>query len=88
MGGLLRPLDFVRGFLLPERLFGAVRARSFGRYCALVCAAMGVSLALEMYVLRDSGRVSDVISLFFRAAGRHAGAPRPGAVVARSTGSS
>src|SRR5436190_6499196 len=59
------PWIFLRGFMLPERWFGAVRARSFGRYCALICAAMAVSLALEMYVLRESGRVSDVISSFF-----------------------
>ena len=48
--------------MLPERWFGAVRARTYGRYCALICAATAVSLAIEMYVLRESGRVSDVIT--------------------------
>jgi len=62
---LFIPWIFARGFMLPERWFGAVRARTYGRYCALICAATAVSLAIEMYVLRESGRVSDVITSFF-----------------------
>jgi hypothetical protein len=64
-GALFLPWIFLRGFVLPERLLGAVRSRPFGRYCAMMCAALGFAFLIELYVLRESNRVSDVISSFF-----------------------
>lgn len=63
-GGLFVPWIFLRGFVLPERWFGAVRARAFGRYCALMCAALALALALESYLLKESGRIADVLTSF------------------------
>jgi hypothetical protein len=59
------PWIFVRGFVLPERLVGPVRARVFGRYCAMMCAALGFAFLLELWVLKKSDRLSDVIGSFF-----------------------
>ena len=65
------PWIFVRGFLLPERWFGAVRARPFGRYCALMCGGMGLALAFEVYLLKESGRLTDVLTSFIVRRGDH-----------------
>jgi len=64
-GAFFLPWIFVRGFMLPDRLLGPVRARPFGRYCGLMCAALGVAFLVEIYVLRESNRVADVITSFF-----------------------
>jgi hypothetical protein len=65
------PWIFFRGFVLPERWFGAVNARAFGRYCALMCGAMGLALALEVYLLKESGRLADVLTSFVVRRGDH-----------------
>jgi len=64
-GAVFLPWIFVRGFMLPDRWLGGVRARSYGRYCGLMCAALGLAFLIELYVLKDSGRVADVITSFF-----------------------
>jgi hypothetical protein len=56
---------FVRGFLLPERALGAVRARAFGRYWALMCVAAGLALGIEIVALNESGQLSDLLGSFF-----------------------
>ena len=70
-GAFFIPWIFVRGFVLPERWFGAVRARPFGRYCALMCGGMGLALAFEVYLLKESGRLTDVLTSFIVRRGDH-----------------
>ena len=65
---------FVRGFLLPERALGAVRARPFGRYWALMCIVAVAAFGIEIIALDGSGRLSDLLSSFF---GRTAGSAAP-----------
>jgi hypothetical protein len=61
---------FVRGYLLPARWLAPLDARRFGRYWGLLCAAAIATLGLEILVLDESGRVSDLLSSFFvRSAG-------------------
>jgi hypothetical protein len=64
-GALLLAGLFVRGYVLPERTLGPVRARAFGRYWALMCGAMAVNLGLELLLLEKSGRLADLIGMFF-----------------------
>jgi hypothetical protein len=69
LGGL-----FVRGYLIPGRWLAPLDARRFGRYWGLLCAAAVAALGVEVLVLDESGRVSDLLSSFFvRSAG--AGVP-------------
>jgi len=64
---------FVYGFLLPQSWRRPLRAFSFGRYWAAMCVAAAFSIALELYVLKDSGRISDVMASYFvRSAGSEA----------------
>lgn len=70
-GAFFVPWIFVRGFVLPERWFGAVRARPFGRYCVLMCGGMGLALAFEVYLLKESGRLTDVLTSFMVRRGDH-----------------
>ncbi len=65
---------FVYGFLLPQSARRPLRALAFGRYWAAMCVAAAFSIALELYVLKDSGRVSDVIASYFT---RSAGSETP-----------
>ncbi len=61
---------FVYAFLIPPRLRAEVRERALGRYFGLMCAAVAVSLAIEVTVLGLSGRVADVMGSYVsRAAG-------------------
>ena len=69
---------FLRGFLLPERALGPVRARPFGRYWALMCIAAVAAFGIEVIALDGSGRLSDLLSSFF---GRTAGSAAPLEVV-------
>jgi hypothetical protein len=55
---------FVRGFILPERRFGALRARAFGRYWAFMALAGVVAFGVEVALLNDSGRLSDLLGSF------------------------
>jgi 4-amino-4-deoxy-L-arabinose transferase-like glycosyltransferase len=61
---------FVRGYLLPERMFGPLRARPFGRLWALFAIAGVAAFGIEIIALDQSGRLSDLLSSFF---GRTAG---------------
>ena len=70
-GAFFIPWIFVRGFLLPERWLGAVRARPFGRYCALMCGGMGRGAGVEVYLLKESGRLTDVLTSFIVRRGDH-----------------
>jgi hypothetical protein len=65
LGGL-----FVYGFLLPEAARRPLKALSFGRYWAWMCVVAAFSLVFELHLLKDSGRISDVMSSYFvRSAG-------------------
>ena len=65
---------FVYGYLLPQAIRRPLRPHPFGRYWAAMCVAAAFSIALELYVLKDSGRVADVIASYFT---RSAGAETP-----------
>jgi hypothetical protein len=78
------PWIFLRGFVLPERWLGAVRARAFGRYCAFMCGAMGAALLLEVYLLKDSGRLQDVLTSFVVRRGDAASTPLAGVLASRA----
>jgi hypothetical protein len=65
---------FVRGYLLPERVLGPVRARPFGRFWALLAIAGVVAFGIEIIALDESGRLSDLLASFF---GRTAGSSAP-----------
>jgi Dolichyl-phosphate-mannose-protein mannosyltransferase len=61
---------FVYAYLLAEPTRGPLEMRPFGRYWALMCICAAASVALEMFVLYDSGRISDVLSSYLlRSAG-------------------
>jgi hypothetical protein len=64
-GGFMLAALFVRGYLFPEGWFGALRMRPFGRYLGLLCAAILASMALEIAVLDESGRIADLLGSFF-----------------------
>jgi dolichyl-phosphate-mannose-protein mannosyltransferase len=55
---------FVYGYLLSEPTRGRLEMKRFGRYWALMCVGVAVSFALEMVVLSQSGRISDVLSSY------------------------
>jgi hypothetical protein len=63
-GGSLLTGLFIRGYLLPERLLGPVKARPFGRYWALMCAAAALSLGIVAALLDESGRLGDLMSSY------------------------
>jgi hypothetical protein len=64
---------FVYGFLMPQTARRPLRALSFGRYWACMCVVAAVSLMWELHLLKDSGRISDVMSSYFvRSAGSEA----------------
>src|SRR5262252_1392419 len=58
-GAVFLPWIFVRGFMLPDRWLGGVRARSYGRYCGLMCAVLG-KIAAPVIVTRAIIKRSDV----------------------------
>ncbi|HSS38801.1 MAG TPA: hypothetical protein VLT58_08535, partial [Polyangia bacterium] len=55
---------FVYGYLLSEPTRGRLEMKPFGRYWALMCVGVAVSFAVEMVVLSQSGRISDVLSSY------------------------
>ena len=69
LGGL-----FVYAFLLPERVRAPAPARPLGRYWAIMCVGVAFSLALELAILADSGRISDVLASYVQ---RSAGSGLP-----------
>ena len=77
-GALFLGWLFVRGFLLPARVFGAVRPLSFGRYWALMASVAAVAFGIEVVALRESGQLADLLS---SASGRTAGNAAPLAAV-------
>ena len=61
---------FVYAFLLSEPTRGRLEMKPFGRYWALMCVGVAVSFALEIVLLSQSGRISDVLSSYLlRSAG-------------------
>src|SRR4029079_13977206 len=56
---------FVYGFMLPQRWRRPLRPLAFGRTWAAMCVAAAFSVALELYLLKDSGRISDVMASYF-----------------------
>jgi len=56
---------FVYGFLIPQASRRPLRPLSFGRYWAAMCVAAAFSVALELYLLKGSGRISDVMASYF-----------------------
>jgi hypothetical protein len=69
---------FVRGFVLPARVVGGVRPRTFGRYWALMAAAAVLAFALEILALDSSGQLGDLLS---SGSGRTAGSSLPLSIV-------
>src|SRR6266496_364487 len=64
---------FVYGYMIPQGSRRPLRPFSFGRYWAAMCVAAAFSVALELYLLKDSGRISDVMTSYFvRSAGSEA----------------
>jgi 4-amino-4-deoxy-L-arabinose transferase-like glycosyltransferase len=77
LGGL-----FVRAYLLPERRLPPLPPRAFGRYWALMCGAAVLSLGVEGILLKESGRISSLMTAAFqRSSG--SGAPLRGVLDAR-----
>ena len=61
---------FVYGFLVPERLRRPLRPVSFSRFWAGMVVVAAWSIALEMYLMKSSGRISDLMASYFtRSAG-------------------
>jgi Dolichyl-phosphate-mannose-protein mannosyltransferase len=61
---------FVYGFLLSEPRRAPLQMKPFGRYWAFMCVGVAVSLVIELGVLAESGRISDVLSSYLlRSAG-------------------
>jgi 4-amino-4-deoxy-L-arabinose transferase-like glycosyltransferase len=69
LGGL-----FVYGFLIPQGARRPLRPLAFGRYWAAMCVAAAFSIALELYLLKGSGRISDMMASYFT---RTAGSETP-----------
>jgi hypothetical protein len=69
---------FVRGFVLPARVFGPVRPLPFGRYWALMAITAAVGFGIEVMALQASGQLADLLG---SGAGRTAGNAAPLAVV-------
>ncbi|HSY40605.1 MAG TPA: hypothetical protein VLA79_13785, partial [Polyangia bacterium] len=55
---------FVYAFLLSEPTRGRLEMKPLGRYWALMCVGVAVSLAGELVVLSQSGRISDVLASY------------------------
>jgi 4-amino-4-deoxy-L-arabinose transferase-like glycosyltransferase len=67
-GGLL----FLRNFLVPARLSGALRYRAVGRYWALLVGLTVASLLLIAYFTVDSGKLQDLYTAYGnRSSGNH-----------------
>jgi hypothetical protein len=57
---------FVYGFLLGEPRRASLQMKPFARYWALMCVAVAVSLLVELVVLGESSRISDVLSSYLQ----------------------
>jgi hypothetical protein len=57
---------FVYGFLLDEPRRASLQMKPFARYWALMCVAVAVSLLVELVVLGESSRISDVLSSYLQ----------------------
>ena len=55
---------FVRAYVLPPRLFGAVEPRAFGRYWALLVGAALVTLVMQLALLMDTGKLTELLSMY------------------------
>ena len=67
-GGLL----FLRNFLVPPRLSGALRYRAVGRYWAFLVGLTVASLVLIAYFTVDSGKLGDLYAAYTnRSSGNH-----------------
>ncbi|HTA21793.1 MAG TPA: glycosyltransferase family 39 protein, partial [Polyangia bacterium] len=55
---------FLRAFVLPPRLFGAVEPRAFGRYWALLVGAALVTLVGQLALLMDTGKLTELLSMY------------------------
>jgi hypothetical protein len=73
-GGFLLIGLFVAAYVLPEATLRGVSSRAIGRYWALMWGAAVLSLGVELYLLRDSGRMNDLVSTYFQ---RSAGSEAP-----------
>ena len=73
-GALFLGWLFVRGYVLPGRVFGAVRPLTFGRYWALMCLAAALAFGVEIMALQDSGQLADLLG---SGAGRTSGNAAP-----------
>ena len=63
-GALFLSWLFLRGFVLPARLVGAVDARAFGRYWALMVAVALASLSAFVALLIESNKISDLLNMY------------------------
>jgi hypothetical protein len=61
---------FVYGFFIPERMRRPLRALPFGRYWAAMVVVAAWSIAVELYLMKSSGRIADLMASYFvRSAG-------------------
>ncbi|HVZ75131.1 MAG TPA: glycosyltransferase family 39 protein [Polyangia bacterium] len=63
-GGAFLAWLFVRGFVLPERWFGRVDARRFGRYWAVMAATAVVVFAATVALILSANRLPEVLGMY------------------------
>jgi hypothetical protein len=80
-GALFVSWVFLRAFVLPPRLFGAVDARSFGRYWALLVGVALATLVMQVGLIVDTGKLDEVLGMYSL---RSAGNMQPLAVVLKA----
>jgi hypothetical protein len=57
---------FVRAYVVPQRFITpALHPRSFGRYWALMAGTAIVAVGIEVVLINESGRLSDLFAIFF-----------------------
>lgn len=55
---------FLRGFVLPPRLFGTLEVRAFGRYWGLMLGVALASLAVFGALLLESNKIADLLNMY------------------------
>jgi 4-amino-4-deoxy-L-arabinose transferase-like glycosyltransferase len=70
-GALFLSWVFIRGFLLPPRLFGAVEARPLARYFGLMVGVALLSLVVFGKLLIETGKLNELLQMYaVRSAGK------------------
>jgi Dolichyl-phosphate-mannose-protein mannosyltransferase len=63
-GAMFLSWAFLRGFILPPRLFGAVDSRGFGRYWGLMVGVALASLTVFAALLLATNKISDLLNMY------------------------